>query len=88
MDYPCANVRHVARLRQSPHVKDVMRCPVCSAEMNDITESWHTYAEATGAEYLSAYVTIWHCPACNTLAGGEDDMVEWVMEREEALAEE
>lgn len=65
-----------------------MRCPVCNTEMTDVTESWHTFTEATGAEYLSAYVTIWHCRTCGAVAGGEEDEVDWVMEHEEAVAEE
>ncbi len=55
--------------------------------MEDVTESWDTFSEAEGAEYLSAYVTIWHCPICGAVAGAGDDGVEWVMEREEAAAE-
>ena len=65
-----------------------MSCPVCRATMEDVTESWHTFAEAEGAEYLASYVTIWHCTSCETVVGAADDDVEWVMEREEAAAEE
>ncbi len=65
-----------------------MECPLCGAQMNDVTESWHTFAEAEGAEYLAAYVTIWHCPNCGTVAGAQDETIEWVMEREGALNEE
>jgi hypothetical protein len=50
--------------------------------MADVTESWHTFAEAEGAEYLATYVTIWSCPACGTVAGGQDDTFEWVIEYE------
>ena len=56
--------------------------------MTDVTETWETFAEAEGAEYLALYVAIWHCPACGTVAGVGDDGIEWVMEREEVLAEE
>lgn len=63
-----------------------MDCPVCGAQMDDVTESWHTFAEAEGAEYLASYVTIWHCPQCDTVVGASDGSVEWVMEREEAEA--
>jgi hypothetical protein len=52
--------------------------------MDDVTESWHTFAEAEGAEYLASYVTIWHCPQCGTVVGASDDGIEWVMECEEA----
>jgi hypothetical protein len=55
--------------------------------MEDVTESWHTFAEAEGAEYLASYVTIWHCTSCGTVVGADDDAVEWVMEREEVAAE-
>jgi hypothetical protein len=64
-----------------------MNCPRCSHAMVDVTESWYTFAEAEGAEYLSAYVTIWCCPECNTVAG-VDEGVEWVMEPETAAVEE
>jgi hypothetical protein len=56
--------------------------------MVDVTESWNTFAEAEGAEYLASYVTIFHCPHCNTVVGADQDGIEWVMEPEEALAEE
>ena len=56
--------------------------------MNDVTESWHTFAEAQGAEYLAVYVTIWRCPQCDTVAGAQHDIIEWVMEREGALNED
>ena len=65
-----------------------MECPCCGAQMNDVTESWHTFAEARGAEYLATYVTIWRCPTCTALAGGEEGQVEWIMEPETVLAEE
>ena len=65
-----------------------MSCPHCGAEMTDVTESWHTFAESQGAEYLADYVTIWLCPACGTVAGATGDAVEWVMETETALNEE
>lgn len=65
-----------------------MTCPVCGAAMENVTGSWHTFAEAEGAEYLASYVTIWHCPSCATVVGADDDAVEWVMEREEVAAEE
>jgi hypothetical protein len=48
--------------------------------MNDVTESWHTFAEAEGAEYLASYVTIWHCPACETVLGADEEGVAWTME--------
>lgn len=56
-----------------------MDCPHCAATMADVTETWHTFAEAQGAEYLAEYVSIWHCPACGTLTGENDSEVEWVM---------
>ena len=65
-----------------------MTCPHCAHAMIDVTESWHTFAEAEGAEYLSAYVTIWHCPVCHTVVGADEEGIEWVMEPEEALVEE
>lgn len=65
-----------------------MSCPHCGAQMVDVTESWHTFAEAEGAEYLASYVTIWYCPECTTVAGANDDGVDWVMEREEALSDD
>src|SRR3982750_1912055 len=52
-----------------------MDCPICGAQMDDVTESWHTFAEAEGAEYLAFYVTIWHCPRCNTVFLGAGDGV-------------
>ncbi|HZS94469.1 MAG TPA: hypothetical protein VFA78_06715 [Chloroflexota bacterium] len=55
--------------------------------MNDVTDSWTTFAEAEGAEYLAAYSTIWHCPKCRTVAGVDEDDVEWVIETEEAIEE-
>lgn len=57
-----------------------MTCPNCDAQMVDITASWHTFAAAEGAEYLATYVTIWHCPECDTLAGAGVEGVEWVLE--------
>lgn len=65
-----------------------MQCPRCGSPMSDVTESWHTFAEAQGAEYLASYVTIWHCPACSAVAGSHEGDVEWVIEREAALNEE
>lgn len=59
-----------------------MNCPHCGATMTEVTESWHTFAEAQGAEYLADYVGIWFCPACRTVAGGQDGEFEWVMETE------
>lgn len=59
-----------------------MRCPTCGQEMTDVTENWHTFAEAEGAEYLASYVTIMHCSSCGTVAGTHDDGVEWVLEPE------
>lgn len=64
-----------------------MNCPRCGAPMNDVTESWHTFAEAEGAEYLASYVTIWHCPRCGTVAGAHESGVEWVLEPEAATEE-
>jgi len=65
-----------------------MHCPECGTGMTDVTESWHTFAESQGAEYLADYVTIWLCPACNTVVGATDTVVEWVMETEGALNED
>jgi hypothetical protein len=65
-----------------------MICPHCGAETTDVTESWHTFTEAQGAEYLASYVTIWHCPVCNTVVGAQDDGIEWVMEPQEAVTDE
>lgn len=66
-----------------------MLCPTCGLTMTDVTESWHTFAEAEGAEYLSSYVTIWFCESCRTVAGTEEDgALEWVFTPEEAFAEE
>jgi len=58
--------------------------------MTDVTESWETFAEAEGAEYLALYVAIWHCSRDNTVAGVGDDGIEWVMDpvEAEAVAEE
>jgi hypothetical protein len=56
--------------------------------MEDVTESWHTFAAAEGAEYLSTYVTIWCCEDCGTVAGGEGEEIEWTMQPQEAGAEE
>lgn len=66
----------------------LMDCPTCGAGMTDVTESWHTFAESEGAEYLADYVTIWCCPACGTVVGAEEEGIKWVMEREPALTEE
>jgi hypothetical protein len=56
--------------------------------MHDVTDTWHTFAAAEGAEYLSAYVTIWHCARCQTVAGSEGDEIEWVLQPQEAGSEE
>lgn len=64
-------------------VDSAMNCPNCASRMLDVTESWHTFAAAQGAEYLAAYVTIWHCDACQTLAGAGKIGVEWVLEPDE-----
>lgn len=65
-----------------------MNCPTCGAPMDDVTDSWHTFSQAEGAEYLAAYVTIWHCPVDDTVVGtGDDEMVEWVMDGEPVLEE-
>lgn len=64
-----------------------MNCPRCGSTMTDVTESWETFAQAQGAEYLATYVTIWHCEQCGTVAGGEDG-IEWVMEPEAVAREE
>lgn len=64
-----------------------MRCPVCQAEMLDVTESWHTFAEAEGAEYLAEYVTIWMCSSCKAMVGESEEQVEWVMEADHVAAE-
>jgi hypothetical protein len=71
-----------------PHWKTPLDCPNCGAALTDITESWHTFRESHGAEYLATYVTIWHCPSCHTVVGGQDEEPEWVIEPEEALVEE
>lgn len=65
-----------------------MGCPRCGLEMSDVTESWHTFAEAEGATYLTSYVTIMHCPGCGTVAGMSDDGMEWVLEPEAPATEE
>jgi uncharacterized Zn finger protein len=65
-----------------------MTCPTCGHPMEDVTESWHTFAAAEGAEYLSTYVTIWRCQDCGTVAGGEGEEIEWVMQPQEAGADE
>ena len=65
-----------------------MNCPHCAHAMTDVTESWHTFAEAEGAEYLASYVTIWHCPVCSTVVGADEEGIEWVMKPEEVLVEE
>lgn len=65
-----------------------MECPSCGTKMKDVTETWHTFAEAEGAEYLAGYVTIWHCPSCHTVAGAQDASIEWVLHPEEMLPEE
>jgi hypothetical protein len=65
-----------------------MDCPTCGAATIEVTDSWHTFAEATGAEYLATYVTIWHCPRCRTMIGASEGAVDWVIEPEEALREE
>jgi uncharacterized C2H2 Zn-finger protein len=65
-----------------------MQCPRCGARMNDVTETWHTFTEAEGAEYLAAYVSIWYCPKCDTVAGAQNETIEWVMEPEAALEED
>ena len=65
-----------------------MQCPQCGATMQDVTESWHTFTEAEGAEYLASYVTIWRCPRCSTVVGAHDETVEWVMRPEGALNQE
>ena len=64
-----------------------MVCPHCDAEMVDVTETWHTFVEAEGAEYLATYVTIWHCPRCETVVGASDEGTDWVMEPQEAVGE-
>ncbi len=65
-----------------------MDCPQCHTPMVDVTDSWHTFVEARGAEYLASYVTIWDCPTCHTLAGTADEDVEWVMRAEGAAVPE
>jgi hypothetical protein len=70
------------------HLDLAMDCPNCGTRTTDVTESWHTFTEANGAEYLATYVTIWHCPSCHTVVGAHDEGVEWVMEPEHALPEE
>ncbi|MGI8824880.1 MAG: hypothetical protein ACR2JC_04405 [Chloroflexota bacterium] len=65
-----------------------MDCPRCAVEMTDVTDTWHTFAEAQGAEYLAAYVTIWRCANCGTVLGTGDEHVEWVVEPDVLVAEE
>jgi hypothetical protein len=65
-----------------------MICPHCGAQTDDVTETWHTFTEAEGAEYLATYVTIWYCPACQTVVGAQNGGIEWIMEPQEALREE
>ncbi len=65
-----------------------MICPHCGAQTNDITDDWHSFPEAEGSEYLSAYVTIWRCPACGTVIGGQGDTRDWVIRPEEAPIED
>jgi predicted RNA-binding Zn-ribbon protein involved in translation (DUF1610 family) len=65
-----------------------LKCPNCGTNMKDVTETWHTFVEAEGAEYLASYVTIWHCPSCHTVVGSQDGSVEWVMQPREALPED
>jgi hypothetical protein len=65
-----------------------MACPNCGSPMTDVTETWETFAEATGAEYLAAYVTIWYCPHCATVVGSSEDQVEWIMQPEGARSED
>jgi hypothetical protein len=65
-----------------------MNCPHCSALLTDVTDSWHTFVEAQGAEYLASYVTIWHCSECRTVVGAADGDIEWVLEPEEVLSED
>ena len=66
----------------------VMNCPDCGQAMTDVTESWHTFAAAEGAEYLSDYVTIWQCGRCHIVAGSEGGEIEWVLQPQEAVSEE
>jgi len=61
-----------------------MSCPLCGQAMRDVTESWHTFAAAEGAEYLSDYVTIWLCDHCQTVAGCEGGEIEWMLQAQEA----
>ena len=61
-----------------------MECPHCRHAMVDVTDSWDTFAEARGAEYLASYVTLWRCPNCGTLAGASGITIEWVTEPEES----
>lgn len=63
-----------------------MICPHCSAEAEEVTDAWHTFPVAQGAEYLSTYVTIWHCPACETMVGTRNGSIEWVIEPEPRAA--
>lgn len=63
-------------------------CPTCGSVMADVTETWHTMAQAEGAEYLASYVTIRQCPVCATVTGAAGDEIEWVMEPEEPAREE
>lgn len=65
-----------------------MICPNCEAGMTDVTAQWHTFAAAEGAEYLADYVAIWHCSACQTIAGGPDELIEWVIDPEDASVDE
>jgi hypothetical protein len=65
-----------------------MDCPTCGHGMRDVTDSWETFAEAKGAEYLASYVTIWSCRACHTVAGSADQEIEWVLQPQEVGPEE
>lgn len=62
-----------------------MDCPTCGAVLRDVTDSWSTFVESQGAEYLATYVTIWHCDHCHTSVGAEDNGVDWVLRPEEAV---
>ena len=82
-------IRQTSVIRYAIPSKDkAMICPVCSANMRDVTDSWHAFAEAEGAEYLASYVTIWHCEACSTVVGATDERIEWIMEPEATRSDE
>ena len=65
-----------------------MVCPTCGTATVEVTDRWPTFAEASGAEYLASYVSIWRCPQCSTMLGASEGDVDWVIEPEDARGEE